>query len=193
MAAGGARAVAPGGDIKIMITMNERSMKNARDGQAIVELVVSLIVILILVAGTIQISWLGVRHSKLMNEARQEAGQKAMSDASSFAGPKFISDCTVGQDDIAFSRDDDANNGDVGDFTIGVVNYAHPSDLDRVKRDNPVSAVAKSAFPQYMFGLVQGEKKDTVDLIPVVRELIYRKDSVELKGSAWMTWTKGLY
>ena len=187
------RAVERGGDIKTMITMNEQSMREGRDGQAIVELVAALVVILILVAGTIQISWLGVRHSTLMEEARREAGQKAMSDASSFAGPKFISACTVGQDDIAFSRDDDANDGDIGDLTVGVVNYAHPDDLYRVKRDNTVSAVAKSSFPQYMFGLVQGEKKDSVDLIPAVVKLIYRKDSVELKGSAWMTWTKGIY
>ena len=158
-----------------------------------VEFVVALVCILVLVAGIIQISVLGLRHSTLMNEARREAGQKAMLDVSSFAGPRYITACTVGADGVAFSRDDGKTDGDPAYVSVGLASHANPDVLDGVLPGNPVTSVAQSAFPHFLFGLVEGEKSDSVDLIPIMRELIYRKDAVDLKASAWMTWTKGVY
>jgi len=169
------------------------SRRGGASGQALVEFVVALVVILVLVAGTLQISLMGVRHSRLMAEARREAGQKAMQDLAPFSGPTFIGACTVGPDGIAYTRDDGVTAGNSGAFVAGVVGYAQPTELDTIRPGSPVSAIANTAFPQLMFGLVEGEKTETMPLIPVVRELIYRQDAVELKGSAWMTWTKGLY
>ncbi|MEI7881230.1 MAG: TadE family protein [bacterium] len=166
---------------------------NTRSGQAIVELVVALVVIMVLVAGIIQICSMGVSHSKLMTSARWEAGQKAMLDASSFAAPKYIAECTAGNDGIAYSRDDDTTPGDVNIFQGGIVRYAKPDELNLRREDNPVSSLANSSFPQEMFGLVDGEARTSVPLIPVVRQLLYQSDSVELQGKAWMTWTKGIY
>lgn len=168
-------------------------ISDLKSGQAMVEFIVALVCILVLVAGVIQISVLGLRHSTLMNEARREAGQKAMLDASSFAGPQYISACTVGADGIAFSRDDGKTDGDPADVSVGLASHANPDVLDGELPGNPVTSVAQSAFPHFLFGLVEGEKSDSVDLIPIMRELIYRKDAVDLKVSAWMTWTKGVY
>jgi hypothetical protein len=165
----------------------------SRAGQAIVELVVALVVILVLVAGTIQICSMGVSHSQLMMTARREAGQKAMQEASSFSGPKFIAACTTGNDGIPFSRDDSTTAGDSALLQIGIASYAHPDELNLRRLDNPVSVLAKSPFPQDLFGLVEGEATASVELMPVVRELLYQSDSVELQGKAWMTWTKGIY
>ena len=157
------------------------------------EFVVALVCILVLLAGTIQISMLGLRHSRLMGEARRDAGQKAMLEVSPFGGPQFIAACTVGADGIAFSRDDDKTSGDVADLTEGVARHANPDDLNDIRPNNVVSTLAASPFPHYLFGLVESEQTDSVELIPIMRELIYRKDTVDLKVSAWMTWTKGLY
>jgi hypothetical protein len=164
-----------------------------RSGQAMVEFVVALVCILVLVAGIIQIAVLGFKQSRLMSEARREAGQKAMLEASSFAGPQFISACTVGSDEIAYSLDDGKTDGDVSELTVGVASHAKPEALNDLCPDNPISTVAGSAFPHFSFGLVESERTERVDLIPIIRELVYGKDSVELKGTVWMTWTKGLY
>jgi len=164
-----------------------------KSGQAIVELVVALVVILILFAGSIQICTLGVSHSRLMMMARREAGQKAMSEQSSFAGPLFIAACTPGNDGIAFSRDDGTVPGDPALLQVGIVDYAHPEELNQLRTNNPVSAMANSSFPQDLFGLVEGSATKNVPLIPIVRELLYNKDSIDLQGKAWMTWTKGIY
>ena len=165
----------------------------SKSGQAIVELVVALVVILVLLAGTIQICSMGVSHSQLMMAARREAGQKAMLDVSSFSGPQFISACTPGNDGIAFSRDDGTTLGDPALLQMGIVNYANPDELHKRRPDNLVSAIANSAFPQELFGLVEGKTTKSVPLIPIVRDLLYNKDTLDLQGKAWMTWTKGIY
>ena len=164
-----------------------------RDGQAIVEFVVALVVILVLVAGIIQIAWMGHRHSLAMGEARREAGVKAMMDLSSFESPRYIQSCTPGPDGIEYSRDDDASAGDRSGLNGGILEYAHPDDLGSVAPGNRVSVMADSEMPEVMFGLVKGEKREAVELMPIVRQLLYRDDAVEVRGLAWLTWTKGIY
>lgn len=166
---------------------------NLKSGQAIVELAVALVVLLVLVAGGIQICSMGHSQSQLMMTARRLAGQKAMSDESSFSSPQFIAACTPGPDGITFSRDDGTTPGDATLLQVGIVDYAHPDELNTQRSDNPVSGLANSSFPQEIFGLVDGEATEDVALMPVVRNLLYSRDSIELQGKAWMTWTKGIY
>ena len=52
---------------------------------------------------------------------------------------------------------------------------------------------ANSAAPESLFGLVQGEARRPITLFPIVRELVYRSYDVDVKATAWMTWTEGLY
>lgn len=170
-----------------------REFRRDRSGQAMTEFVVALVCILVLVAGIIQISVIGLRHTRLMGEARREAGQRAMLETSSFSGPRFVAACGAGPDDVAFSRDDTKTDGDVSLLTEGIAAHAHPDELNGVRPDNAVSVLASSPFPHYLFGLIESKQEDSVDLIPVVRALIFRSDTMELKASVWMTWTKGLY
>lgn len=168
-------------------------MNDKRSGQAIVELVVALVVILVLTAGLLQIGSMGVSHSRLMGEARREAGRKALLEASSFANPQFIGSCTPGVDGSPYSRDDDTTPGDLVWLMAGIVDYARPAELDQRRQDNVVSVMAESAFPQELLGLVNGEASEDVLLMPIVRRLLYDSETVSLQGKAWMTWTKGIY
>lgn len=173
--------------------MGVMSTSRERGGQAIVEWVVALVVILVLFAGIIQYCWLGLHHSRAMAEARRQAGVDALAEASPFDAPQFIMARTAGSDGIEYSRDDGAQLDTPAILTAGIVSYGHPKDLDALAPDNPVSALDKSAMPESLFGLIQGEQKESLALLPVVSKLIYKKDSVEVRGSAWMTWTKGIY
>lgn len=171
----------------------DTAMNDKRSGQAIIEVVVALVVILVLTAGLLQIGSMGISHSRLMGEARREAGQKALLDASSFASPRFIGACTVGSDGIPYSRDDGTTLGDVAWLGVGLVDYSHPDELDQRRPDNVISIMSDSAFPEELLGLVDGETTTNVVLLPIVRQLIYRRESLTLQGKAWMTWTKGIY
>lgn len=162
-------------------------------GQAMVELVVALVVLLVLFAGIVQLSSLGLLQTRMMTEARREAGAKAMLDVGSLSGPDYISERTAGPDEVRYSRDDGMSRADPGLFQAGMVRYAHPALLNEQCPSNAVSLLYETAFPELQFGLVSGEAHATTNLLPIVRNLLYRVDVIDIEGKAWLTWTKGLY
>lgn len=174
-------------------TTTGKCRERGRSGQAVTELVVALVALLVLFAGIVQISFLGFLHTRMMTEARRQAGVKAMQDASSFAGPDYIAARTVGADGIRYSRDDGTDDGDVSLFQAGMVRYAQPDRLNGQCPSNAFSQLYESTFPQLQFGLVEGEAVASTNLIPVVRTLLYRADTIDVVGKAWLIWTKGIY
>jgi hypothetical protein len=171
----------------------ETSEQNYREGQAMVELIISLVVFLVVVAGIIQIGTLGLWHTKVVSDARQDAAVEAMSDLAPFSNPEFIEDRDVGGDGVRYSQDDGFNAGSVDDFRMGIVDNADPDVLDQRRPGNIVSAVAAGTMPHFMFGFVEGTAEETVGLWPIVRRLLYQDEAIELKGKVWLVWTKGIY
>ena len=167
--------------------------RTGKSGQAITELVVALVVLLVLVAGLIQISGLGLLQTGTMIEARREAGVQAMQDASPFSGPDYIANHTVGPDGSDYSRDDGVVMDAVRPFQDGIVWHSDPAALDQQVKGNLFTAMWEGSFPYLFFGLVEGKKTDSMDLLPIVRNLLYRADTVDVEGKAWLTWTKGIY
>ncbi len=165
----------------------------SRSGQALTELIVALVVLLVLVAGIIQISLLGLLRTRAMTDARRQAGAKAMLEVSSFSGPEFIADRELGEDDARYSRDDGFLRGDSGAFQSRIVGYSRPADLEWKRSGNAFSELNGSSFPCLQFGLVEGESRATLPLLPIIRTLLYHSDEVEVEGKAWLTWTKGIY
>lgn len=157
------------------------------------ELVIALVVLMVLVAGILQVGTLGIRHTRVVNESRREAARLAMGDAAPLASPRFMADRTEGDDATRYSRDDEYTPGDVNAFLAGIAAYADPDDLGRHRPDNPVSAMAGSPYPHLMFGLVEGRQEDSVPLWPIVRHLLYGADEVEVRGETWLIWTRGIY
>ena len=162
-------------------------------GQALTELVVALVVLLVLVAGIIQIASLGLLHTRMMNEARRLAGVKALQDAPPFSGPEYIAERTAGGDGVTYSRDDGTRRGDASVFQARIVGYAQPDELERRKPGNAFTLLYRDSFPELQFGLVEGRSQATTNLIPIVRTLLYRADEITVEGRAWLTWTKGIY
>ena len=173
--------------------MNRLVLRRSRAGQAIVELVVGLVAVIVLVAGIVQISTLGLMHSRVMTEARRLAGVQAMQDLPPFSGPDYIAARTVGRDLTTYSRDDDSTPAFVGNFQVGLLRYSDPNRVAQEVPDNEFTLMSQSQFPHLLFGLVEGRKSDSAELLPVMRNLVYRADRVEVEGRAWLTWTKGIY
>lgn len=166
---------------------------SSRSGQALAEFVIALVVILVVFAGTLQIASLGLHQTRLMDKARGEAGNYAMMDEPAISPSSYMLDRTVGPDLSPYSKDDDFTTAYAGNLQAGVVGFAQPQNLQTMLPDNPISAVANSPAPDSQFGLVRGHATETVPLLPVISSLLYAKDSVQLKGDAWLTWTTGIY
>jgi hypothetical protein len=174
-------------------TAAEASHHGRRAGQAMIEFVVALLAILILFGAILQISSMGLIRNQMMARARNEAGMLAMQDAPSFFIPDYILDRTLGPDQVSYSSDDDIVPGNPAGFINRVVNYSDPNELDRYVPDNEFSVMPGLQAPQQEFGLLNGRARQTVDLLPVIRHLLYASDQVVVEGEAWMTWTKGIY
>ena len=158
-----------------------------------VELIVGLVTLLVLFGGILVLGRLSRAQTQAMMEARHEAGNEAMADTAPFSGPLYIQARTVGGDGATYSRDDGTTLADVSDLQARIVDYGKPDDLDKVVPGNRVSGLEKTAFPYLMFGFTHGEQSQTIQNIPIVRDALYRADTIEVKGEAWLTWTKGIY
>lgn len=165
----------------------------SRNGQAIVELIVALVSLLVLIGGILVLGRLTRAQTQAMRESRRSAGIAAMSDASPFSGPQFIQSRDAGADKASYSRDDGATLADAANFQARLVRYGHPDDLDAQVTGNEISTLYRSGFPQLMFGLTHGEHEVVVTNLPIIRDAVYRADRIEVHGDAWLTWTKGIY
>lgn len=177
----------------------------SRSGQAFVELLAALVVVMVLIAGLLTISELGMKHTASMVNARRDAGVAAMrTDPPSYGDgaaetPVYIAAVTVGDDEVAYTRDDDHTPASVPDFQGRIVQYSHPTNLAAQIPNNTFTTMSSGQNqdePYLMFGLVGGwAPPTTVSLtgMPVFQELLSPSESVDIQGKAWLTWTTGIY
>ncbi len=172
-------------------------MNASRSGQAMVELIVGMIVILALVAGMLQVASLTRAHTAVMVEARGRAGGLAMSDAFITAIPDYIADVEVGPDGRSYSRDDTHTAASLVDLDNVIVTPTAPAAGDWAYLDavpgNRVSALHRSPAPVLEFGLIGTEEHAVIALLPAVRTLLYDAEEIEVEAKVWMTWTRGIY
>lgn len=170
--------------------------RNARSGQALAEIVVALVAILVLVAGLLEIGRLSRARLDAVNEARAEAAGRAMSDVLilSVPGPRFLRDWEAGRDGVRHSADDTYRLGDPGAVRWSVAAKSRPEDLEAVAGENPVSSLMTVAPFVSAHALVRGRSQPrTIPLMPVTRGLLYNAEFVEIESEAWLVWTQNLY
>jgi len=161
------------------------------------ELMAGLVALVVLVAGLAQLISLTKIDTVAMRTARMEAGQDALNMVYQQGNPAFIRDWEEGGDEKSYTRDDEFTDGDSGRFRSAVVGRAGSTESDwatlgRVP-NNRVSLMAGGQEPSEAFGLVRGHESVTTNLVPAVRSLLYRADSIEIESEVWMTWTTGIY
>jgi len=174
-----------------------------KHGQALVEVMVGIVVVMVLVSAILQIALMSKTHTDVMVQARKEAGEIAMFDLAPgmnlLANPDYIKDWYEGDDGRRLSKDDEYDTGDIGSFQSIIVNSSvhDPSGWDTIDSapDNRLSLLHSDPMVVNSIGLVKGTASDTLSLslLPSFRHLIYRADSVELEATAWMTLCKGVY
>jgi hypothetical protein len=175
---------------------------SSRSGQAIVEMLVGLVALLVLITGLIQVEALSSGQTATMVQARRLAGLAAINGSNLAFTPKFIAKWQVGPDGKRYTKDDVVTSGDTAEFENTIVNKASPDAsewtgiIDSVapgSRENELSVIHQSGMPQAQFGFVKGSDSTNVDLLPAVQDLIYRADSIKIVSDVWMTSTKGIY
>lgn len=168
-----------------------------RRGQAMVEMVVALVGILVVFAGLLTLARLGNARSTLMLQARQEAGEFALADIQlgEAPSPRFILDWTTGTDQRQHSADDQAQLSDPS-MAVGVLlmpsRPGFSTDLALQVPGNSISALDNSSFMDGL-GLVHARAtSNDVPLLPAVRHLIYNTDNLRIDADVTMTWSRGI-
>ena len=174
---------------------NRRVHRSAsRAGQAIAEFVVGLVGILILTAALLQLGALVRADSRNLITARAEAGMAALGNgyiAPVSPGPRYIRDWSTGPDGHAYTRDDQALLGNAALLSDGVVSHTRPDELERLRPGNTMSALADSSLVLPGFSFVRGySSSGAIPLYPLVRNLIYGRDSITLESEVYLIWTR---
>lgn len=170
------------------------SRLNPRSGQALVEIIVALVGLLVVFTAVLTLARLGFARTNVMLHAREQAGQYAMAatPVSESPGPQFIQDWQEGPDDRRHSSDDQAQAADPTLAARILVDPAKPVDLETRLPDNEISALAGASLLQG-FNLVHARATtNNIQLMPAVRHLYYNTDSISIDGDVFMVWTSGI-
>lgn len=173
----------------------------SRSGQALVELLVSLVCLLVVLGALLQFISLGKAQSDVMAKAREEAGALAMmptgGGAGIITGADYIRHWSPGSDASRHSADDSFSTASPSAFDSMIVERAAPVPADwayiNACAGNDLSAIRGSPAPAGQFSLLEGDEDRMVDVLPAVQHLLYDKPVIKVEGRCWMTWTRGIY
>ena len=168
-----------------------RTRRYTRSGQAIAELAVGLIALLVVFMGMLQIQRLAHNHTQTLMAARAQAGQDALNSPyiQRNNGPSWIANWSAGADNIPYTQDDTIQAGSPAATMAGIVARANPAALQTLVPDNALSAAASSSTLMNEFCLTHGQSTTNADIFPLIQAWVYRTDSIQLQGNAWLTWT----
>ncbi len=183
---------------RAVVTSRQRmgpSDRRGRRGQALLELAIMLVAVMVIVAGLIQIGRLALVHLDTIHEARGLAAQYAMSETyqSMLPSARWIQEWDEGRDGRRYSRDDAAVIGSSHGLRHFVLPVARPGDLRARIPQNRISRLQYAEQPIEEFEMVRASTESRpVPLLPVARHLLYRADTIRLESEAVLVWTRGM-
>jgi hypothetical protein len=163
-------------------------------GQALIELVAAIMVIVILVAGVVQFVELASSKGDTLATVRGEAGTYALATGGSNSvttGLSYFRTWDEGFDITRHTSDDPVvGYDDPRNLQTGIADYTVEDDPDWVRianaRNRSLYDLDQGNDPLSTMDFVLAEESRTVDLMPVFREWnLYPKDSVTVASRVW--------
>ena len=175
--------------------------RRAETGQATIEFVAGLLLLLLVLTGIVHINRMARTSLFLHAVLRGNAGERAMESGALSVSPPYISDWDAGADGARYTADDrPIQNSLVLPSTLSLFcNYSvkNPGDWSYVASDTqlPVSMIRLSTAPAAgaLLGFTRAEEDLHVPVDPVIRQLVYGKDEVTIRETVWMPLMGGLY
>ena len=159
-----------------------------------VEFMIGMVVVLVLLAGLIQVSQLTHAHTRSMIAARAAAGRLAMDPGFPPSETALlISDWVPGPDLRRLTHDDIAlvssNAATLPGELVGRANLS----LVPNAPTNALTTLAASPNPAGDFFMVKGTASEFVPILPIIRRLVYAHATLEVESDAWLVRLKGIY
>lgn len=169
--------------------------RHPRVGQALMEFVVALVAVVVIIAALLQITALSRERLRAIQAARARVATMSLADQYSTMTPEaeLMADWSLGSDGRPMSADDRAIATTPDRLRDGVLEHARPEELAAIIPSNVITRAAWRDPLAESFGLVRGTaRSDPVELMPVVRNLLYRADDIRVEGDATGVWLKGV-
>ena len=166
-----------------------KTFRKSVSGQAAVELVACLLLLVMVITGMIHVANMGRASINLHAAVRGEAGEKAMDGRGTASSPPYISDWTPGPDGIRYTADDVPDHGMVSSTTGDLTAYSFRSPGDAMYAANsrrPVSMIRLSESPGMVLDYVHEERSVRVFLATFLQQLVYNKEAVTIKEEVYM-------
>ena len=177
--------------------------RHFRSGQAMVELMIGMILILILLAGIGQFLQVAYVHTDMDAAVRGEAGRLAMSQNPAERTPRNIQTWLPGPDNQPLTADDVVKGGSpVTIVTIANDSVLKPSDwaeLNTELQQQPklplpsLDVLQQQGGALTAMGFVDSSQSATVPVFDLARELFYDSQDITVKEDVWMPVMSGLY
>ena len=175
--------------------------KRSEAGQAAIELIAGLLMLLLLVTGIIHVNRMARASLFLHSVLRGIAGEQAMESGTVATAPNYISDWQAGTDGQRYTADDQpVCNGARFSATLDTLvndSVKKQDDWNYVKDSSllPISMIQVHSLPMLAttIGFVHENETLHLDVDPVLRQLVYGKDQVAIKEEVWMPLMGGLY
>ncbi len=176
-----------------------RDRRHLRAGQAMIEMMLGVILIMLLIAGMVQFVTIASTHSAIDAKIRGDAGVVAMSPLTAWDTPDYILTWKAGPDGQQFTADDQKTIGipnTINLITSDSVRQGSPTDwnaLAPLRNTSTLDLLHQSPTPLIDLGLIGIKLSQEVPVIDIIQELVYAKPTVTVEESVWFPVTKGLY
>lgn len=160
-------------------------------GQAMIEFMVALLVVVILVGGLVQLTSLYTTHTRIMNEARGNAGERAINPITVADTPEFIVDWEPGRDGVTYTADDEpvTDSAAVLQARITAKTVAQTEDWALVEdaQNTGVIDFRGSLAPNNHFGLIGETVEEEMPLeAGLISRWVYPSESITIAEEVWM-------
>ena len=170
----------------------------SESGQAMIELMLGVIMILILVAGGVQLADIMRHHSAIDARIRGDAGVIAMSPLLFLDTPDYILTWDGGRDRQRFTADDRRVPGDPAAIKNIADHTARQGSQDwgvflGLHQPSSIEALHQTPVPMMALGFVGVRCTVQVPVSDIVQELVYASPEVKEQEDCWMPVMRGLY
>ena len=168
-------------------------------GQAAIEFVVALFLLLIILIGMLFLNDLSLKSLLLQAGIREDAGYQAMSSTLGTA-PDSIRDWSDGEDKTPYTADDRPQKSASASTTLQLLSdrsVANESDWSKIDSNVqlPFSMLTVRRAPSLVNAVpsVRKREEELVEVPDFIRENIYRKDEVTIREEIYFPLLGGLF
>jgi hypothetical protein len=165
--------------------------RRPRTGQAMIEFVVAILLVVIIMAGLLQFVEIAGIKGLLLGAIRREAGELALGQRTVLgAAPDYILDWKPGADAIRHTADDTFDSGIAGNTLQAAVidqSVAAPADWSYLydAHNTAIPNLHISGQPAGALGFIQADLDEEVTLLPAMRDWLIGKESITVGTALW--------